>query len=381
MALNWKIFTQRPYIKSLSLEEQVRLFNIANEKSIKLREQQFTDFANSNSTSQGAAGDGKETASSTTLLLDEYGDNSFMAASMRKLRSDYTGFALRVQRNGTNSGTSSTTDQADVSFDSEGKVSLDSPITAVSAGVNSTTLGEFVAATGYTDPDGLGSGCNANSYRVYNQVPDANILDGDTNYFTGQASEVVVNGALWTVTVGGTEFPAFRMTWRETFLNNSHFPLSVTNRTHFTVVEYAAGGYTEEDVSLSTRRYNSEREVVRYNDSAGTTKLVTSTRADLITSSNTFANGSVNVAGVLLQVAPNETAYWINNNKQGSVTNYDPETEYGNVSYWQYDQVAFDHNVKTDGPDPLEFIFYNDGLSTSAIEGINQNIMAYYNIT
>jgi hypothetical protein len=36
MAINWKVFTQRPYIKSLSLEEQVRLFNIANEKSIKL---------------------------------------------------------------------------------------------------------------------------------------------------------------------------------------------------------------------------------------------------------------------------------------------------------------------------------------------------------
>ena len=58
MALDWKIFTQRPYIASLPLEEQVRLFNIANQKSIKLREQRFVDFANSNSTSQGAAGDG-----------------------------------------------------------------------------------------------------------------------------------------------------------------------------------------------------------------------------------------------------------------------------------------------------------------------------------
>ena len=58
MALNWKVFTQRPYIASLSLEEQVRLFNIANEKSIRLRESKFQDFSNSNSTSQGAAGDG-----------------------------------------------------------------------------------------------------------------------------------------------------------------------------------------------------------------------------------------------------------------------------------------------------------------------------------
>jgi len=58
MALNWKIFTRRPYIQSLSLEEQIRLFQIANEKSIRLRESKFQDFANSNSTSQGAAGDG-----------------------------------------------------------------------------------------------------------------------------------------------------------------------------------------------------------------------------------------------------------------------------------------------------------------------------------
>ena len=58
MPLDWKIFTQRPYIKSLSLEEQIRLFRIANEKSIRLRESKFIDFANSNSTSQGAAGDG-----------------------------------------------------------------------------------------------------------------------------------------------------------------------------------------------------------------------------------------------------------------------------------------------------------------------------------
>lgn len=324
-----------------------------------------------------------------TLLLDAYGDNSFMAASMRKLRSDYTGFALRVQRNGTNSGTGSTTDQVDVSFDSEGKVSLNSSITAVSAGVNSTTLGEFVAAVGYTDADGLGSGCNANAYRIYNQVIDSNIIDTCTNYFVATSSEIVVNGALWTVTIGGTAFPAFRMTWRETFLNNGYFdggggvpgPLT-TNRTHFTVVEYTAGGYTEEDVSLTTREYNVEREAVRYNDSLGTTKLVASVRTDtIISSSNTFVNGSVNVASVLLQVAPNETAYWINNNKQGSVTNYDPETEYGNASYWRYDQVAFDHTVKTDGPDPLEFIFYNAGLSTSDIEGINQNIINFYGLT
>tara|TARA_R110002012_G_scaffold223725_2_gene395693 strand:- start:917 stop:1753 length:837 start_codon:yes stop_codon:yes gene_type:complete len=68
MPLDWKIFTQRPYIKSLSLEEQMRLFSIANEKSIKLRESSFKDFANSNSTSQGAAGGEQKSSPSFTNI-------------------------------------------------------------------------------------------------------------------------------------------------------------------------------------------------------------------------------------------------------------------------------------------------------------------------
>ena len=80
MPLDWKIFTQRPYIKSLPLEEQVRLFNIANEKSIRLREQRFIDFANSNSTPQGAAGDGDTgvTPYTNTYSLEFDGTDDFV---------------------------------------------------------------------------------------------------------------------------------------------------------------------------------------------------------------------------------------------------------------------------------------------------------------
>ena len=42
MPLDWKIFTRRPYIKSLPLEEQTRLFYIANEKSIRYRSRSGT---------------------------------------------------------------------------------------------------------------------------------------------------------------------------------------------------------------------------------------------------------------------------------------------------------------------------------------------------
>ena len=100
MALDWKTFTQRPYIKSLPLEEQVRLFHIANEKSIRLREQQFKDFANSNSISYGAAGGDPETYASS-LLLDTY-RGALLALSFRKLRTDYTGSVIRVRRDNDN---------------------------------------------------------------------------------------------------------------------------------------------------------------------------------------------------------------------------------------------------------------------------------------
>ena len=60
MALDWKYFTQRPYIKALPLEEQIRLFRIANEKSINHRRILSEQASQTNNSSQmgGSAGDG-----------------------------------------------------------------------------------------------------------------------------------------------------------------------------------------------------------------------------------------------------------------------------------------------------------------------------------
>ena len=60
MALIWKTFTHRPYIKSLPLEEQVRLFHIANEKSINYRRllSEQASQTNNNASLAGSAGDG-----------------------------------------------------------------------------------------------------------------------------------------------------------------------------------------------------------------------------------------------------------------------------------------------------------------------------------
>ena len=76
------------------------------------------------------------------------------AYSLRKLRSAYTGFSLRVRR------TAITSTEVNVSFDSNNTISLNSPITYASGtATTATTLGQFAAIAGYGTAD---SGVTAN---------------------------------------------------------------------------------------------------------------------------------------------------------------------------------------------------------------------------
>ena len=76
------------------------------------------------------------------------------AYSLRKLRTAYTGACLRIRR--TTSTPTVTTTTVDLSFDSNGTISLNSAITYVSGTVTlSTNLGQFCASVvnGYSNPD------------------------------------------------------------------------------------------------------------------------------------------------------------------------------------------------------------------------------------
>ena len=91
--------------------------------------------------------------SSYTYILDLYG-NAHHAYSLRKLRSAYGGFCLRVRRTTTTPIVTTTT--VDVSFDTSNTISLNSLITYVSGTVTlATNLGQFCASVvnGYTNPD------------------------------------------------------------------------------------------------------------------------------------------------------------------------------------------------------------------------------------
>jgi len=108
------------------------------------------------------------------LLLDTYSGAS-AAYSLRKLSNSYSGPVLQARRSGDNV-------EVDVSFDQNGVISLDSRVTNVpeetsgadqgsTAAVN---LGQFVADSGYTDADSLGSPRDATAMTWYDQSGNSN---------------------------------------------------------------------------------------------------------------------------------------------------------------------------------------------------------------
>ena len=93
-------------------------------------------------------------------ILDLYPTSSHHAYSLRKLRTAYGGFCLRVRR------TAITSTEVNVSFDSNNTISLNSPITYASGtATTATTLGQFAAIAGYGAAD-VGVTANQNIFVV-----------------------------------------------------------------------------------------------------------------------------------------------------------------------------------------------------------------------
>ena len=98
--------------------------------------------------------------SSYNYILDLYPTSVHHSYSLRKLRSAYGGFCLRVRR------TAITSTEVNVSFDSNNTISLNSPITYASGtATTATTLGQFAAIAGYGAAD-VGVTANQNIFVV-----------------------------------------------------------------------------------------------------------------------------------------------------------------------------------------------------------------------
>lgn len=93
------------------------------------------------------------TASSIGDNLDHFGADCFAAFSVRRFNI-YTGFAFRIRRTVDNV-------EADLYFDDLGEISFDSSVANFSSSSYASNLGEFMAASGYTDQDSLGAVASA----------------------------------------------------------------------------------------------------------------------------------------------------------------------------------------------------------------------------
>ena len=124
-----------------------------------------------------------------TGLLNDYPDAA-AAYSVRRLSSTYEGSLIEVRRT-----VSATTVTADVAYDDNNELSLDSLITVTGGSSSATSLGEFVAASGYSDPDSLGSGADAFVRTWYDQSGNSNNAQQTT---TSNQPQIVSSGSTIT---------------------------------------------------------------------------------------------------------------------------------------------------------------------------------------
>ncbi len=311
-----------------------------------------------------------------TLLLDDYGTGALLAVSMRKLRTAYTGFSMRIQRRGIAGSTGTADDQADLHFDSNNYTSLDSPITTVTAGVLSTTLGEFCAAPGYSNPDSMSSADTVEVVKFYNQTEDTTITEFSQGA-VGQYNELVTNGVLETITIGGNQFVALNVNFRENYSSIIALGVLGTPLTTFTVtnVKDPAGAFTFEGVSLTPSAYAAESAVVRYDDTTDQFELFDQRNADqILNSTDTFATDTPYLFTTLIQDATDLTAYYVNNALQAS------RTDFTHINRTNFNQIKYDQSNKAAGPEFMEGIYYNSSKQ-SDIANINQNLMDFYGLT
>jgi len=130
---------------------------------------------------------GQQVAGGLTGYLDDYGLPT-AAYSVDKVVSTYTNAVVEVRRT-----VSTVTVEADVAFDGD-TITLDSAVTITSGSSSATTLGEFVAASGYTDVDSLGSPQDAFVATWYDQAGSNDAAQATA----GSQPKIVSVGALVT---------------------------------------------------------------------------------------------------------------------------------------------------------------------------------------
>jgi len=167
-------------------------------------------------------------AAFTGLLDETYGSGAAAAYSVRRLATATT-VLLRVRRD-TGGGTGDD-DEADVAYDSNNELSLDSAISNASSGVTATTLGQFinvgtVGGTTYTNPDSLSGTASCFVDQWKDQSGNGNDAEQNTHGSQPQIHDGTVNTDL--ITENGKPAVKFDRS-NDSSLNYSNFISNATN--------------------------------------------------------------------------------------------------------------------------------------------------------
>ena len=184
--------------------------------------------------------------SNASYILDLY-PSAHHAYSLRKLRSAYTGFCLRVRR--TTTTPSATTTEVNVSFNSFYTIGLDSPITYASgASTTATNLGQFCASilNGYSNPDLVNINQNIFVVTWYDQSGNGK---NPTQTAAGNQPRLVELGNLelsgGKVAVRFTRTSSTRLTIADTTAN-------INNMSSYFVGQYVITGFVQNAYALGT---------------------------------------------------------------------------------------------------------------------------------
>jgi len=168
------------------------------------------------------------------------------AYSLRKLRTAYTGFCLRIRRTTTTPTVTTTT--VDLSFDSNGTISLNSSITYVSGTVTlSTNLGQFCASVvnGYSNPDLVNTNQNIFVVTWFEQSGNGK---NPTQGTAGNQPKIVE--------LGNLELSGGKVAVRFVKANNQRLTIAdttanINNMSSYFVGQYATTGGNQQAYALS----------------------------------------------------------------------------------------------------------------------------------
>ncbi|WP_291811470.1 hypothetical protein [Limnobacter sp.] len=314
--------------------------------------------------------DGLTIPSAAAFLLDTY-TGAAAAYSVRRLATATT-VLLRVRRD-TGGGTGDD-DEADVTYDLNNELSLDSAISNASTGVTATTLGQFinvgtVGGTTYTNPDSLTVTASCYVDTWYDQAASNDAIQN-----THESQPEIHDGTVNTDLVQENGQPALSFDGANDKLSvATNFTTGTTNRSSFTVAHCLATTPNSQDMvygmhntaTSGTLYFFTAESAIRVSGSAVFSSSVQDSQSlcSLIFDGTTTDDITLHLNGAA-KAQSSSSGTTINTGSNGF--------DIGSVPYGSA-LGAFEGPIQ-------ELVFYNNAKNTTDRSGIESDINTYFSI-